>query len=694
MDAHKSTIQRFFYGTEPLVVPVYQRVYTWKQEDCAQLFEDILAIAHKPGTTHFVGSIVDVKHANGIVLIDGQQRITTISLLLIALKNAILSGRISATDPTTIQQIEQGYLVNPFAAEEHRVRLKPFRDDSKAFAALFGNEDDYVKGSLVTSNYLYFLDRITSKKEATPEQILDAIKRLTIVHITLEPEYGDNAQLVFESINSTGVRLTEADKVRNFVLMNLDAVTQEHYYKDYWSKIETNAGNLLEDFVRHFLTAQTCNIPNKTEVYKRFKELVSEEYPTDIQPLLEKMTKSSKFFRMIKGCSVGGQEANRIMGYLEDLDNTTSYPFLISYLDYYETNSEPETELVKVLRTLDVFLFRRTMRGLYNTGLNRVFTNLHKRVVNQIREGFTYSDVMIYILENAISYYEFPTDESFSQCFAIRDIYSMRPNYRQYYFVRMEEAMNKEAVDVKQKMQDKLYTIEHIMPQTLTDEWRSELGVEQAESVHEKWLHTAANLTLTAYNSEYSNRPFKEKRDGIPALPDMRGFRDSCIALNNYVSKCDVWTETQLEERLESLKLLALKLWPYPQTTFTPLEIQEEMIPIDSDFAFKGRNVRFYTFLGTRTDVDSWADAITKLVRKFYELDSSPLYELQSNPEVWYLDTEPHQGELWNKVIDGLYLKVSSSTTDKLNILRRLLDVYNLESDEIAFSLYPKREND
>ena len=693
MDARKSTIQQFFFGTDPLVVPVYQRIYTWKHDDCARLFDDILAIAHKPKATHFVGSIVDVKHANSIVLIDGQQRVTTISLLLLALKNAIVAGKIDASNPTTVQQIEQGYLVNPFAPEEHRVRLKPFRDDSKAFSALFASPEDYVNGSLVTSNYLYFYDRILNKHEATPEEILDAIRRLTIVHITLEPEYGDDAQLVFESINSTGVSLTEADKVRNFVLMNLDAFTQEEYYKNYWSKIETNTGNLLEDFVRYFLTCETGNIPNKLDVYRKFKELVANHYPDDIKPLLESMTLSSKYFHRIKTCSVGSPEANKVMGYLEALDNTTSYPFLLSYLAHHESTGESEIELVRVLQTLDVFLFRRTMRGLYNTGLNKVFSNLHKRVMHQIRDDYKYSDVLIYILENAISYYEFPKDEAFLQSFAVRDIYNMKSNYKQYYFVRMEEALNKEAVDIKQKMQDKLYTIEHIMPQTLTDEWRDELGGENPDSIHEKWLHTAANLTLTAYNSEYSNRSFKEKRDGIPAIPDMKGFRDSCIALNNFVSKCERWTETEMESRLIAIQKQALLLWPYPNTTFVPVEIQDEMIPLDSDYIFKGRYIKYYSFLGTRTDVASWADALTRIVRSFYELDSAPLYKLLAAGDQWYLDSKPHENELWNKIVDGMYIKVGSSTNDKLSILRKLLALYGLESDEIAFSLYSKKEN-
>ena len=685
MDAHKSTIEQFFYGCDPLVVPVYQRLYTWKMDDCKQLLDDIYAIALNPKATHFVGSIVDVKHSNSIVLIDGQQRVTTISLLLLALRNALVNGTLAATDGSLIQRIENGFLINPFNVNEARVRLKPFRDDYRAFHALFDETEEFVKSSLVTSNYLFFAEKMKSLP-FSPDLLFDAIKRLTIVRITLEPEYGDNAQLIFESINSTGVRLTEADKVRNFVLMNLDAETQESYFNKYWSLIETYTGNDLEDFIRYYLTTQLGRIPNKSDVYKEFKSYAAGKHDDGMEHLLFKMRTFAKIYKSIKTCQVGVSSVNEVMCNLEELDNTTSYPFLLSFLDYCESEGVTENEKLRVLKTIEVFLVRRTMKGLYNTGLNKIFMNLHKRVLQHIREGFTYADVMIYILENAISYYEFPNDDAFLQSFEVRDVYNMRKNYRLFLFSRLEESLNKESVNVKEKIETGLYTYEHIMPQTLTDDWRKEIG-PNADEVHERWIHNIGNLTLTAYNSEYSNRPFCEKRDGIPTLPEMKSLRESCIAMNTWVSQCGHWTEEEIKCRCKQLANQALQLWPYPLTAFTPLVEEDALIPIDSDYSFKGSYIKYYSFRGARVDVASWADAFIRISRQFYEINPSILFSLCKD-NGYYRTT---LGDGYVPLVDGLYIYTSCNTEGKLNCIRKVMIQYGLDSDDISFALYSKR---
>ena len=223
MTGKEATLKEFFYGTEPIIIPVYQRNYTWKKDDCKLLFEDIINISNDEEKTHFIGSIVHVKHSDGNIIIDGQQRITTLSLLLLAMRNAILKGDVSTQNETLTKEIEYEFLVNQFSKDkDRRMKLKPFRDDCKAFDALFGEDEAFVQESLITDNYKYFYEQIIVRA-TDPQKIYNAIKRLVFVQITLNPLHGDNAQQIFESINSTGVRLTEADKIRNFVLMNLDA---------------------------------------------------------------------------------------------------------------------------------------------------------------------------------------------------------------------------------------------------------------------------------------------------------------------------------------------------------------------------------------------------------------------------------------------------------------------------------------
>lgn len=296
MTGKESTLLEFFYGTEPIIIPVYQRNYTWGVPDCKQLLDDILAIIEDSKKTHFIGSVVHVKHSDGNIIIDGQQRITTLSILLLAIRNAVREGKLIADNSMLVKEIEFSFLINQFSSnEERRMKLKPFRDDCKAFDALFGEESSLILESKITENYQYFYNRLV-QLSINPRDLLNAIKRLVFVRITLEPEHGDNAQQIFESINSTGVRLSESDKIRNFVLMGLDAATQEKFYNNYWLPIEQNTGLGMEDFVRDYLTIFCGAIPKKDEVYFKFKQYANETYSFSIQPLLESLKHYSELY--------------------------------------------------------------------------------------------------------------------------------------------------------------------------------------------------------------------------------------------------------------------------------------------------------------------------------------------------------------------------------------------------------------
>ena len=689
MTGKESTLQEFFYGTEPIIIPVYQRNYTWSKNDCKQLLDDIISISDDDKRNHFIGSVVHVKHSDGNIIIDGQQRITTISILLIAMRNAICKEELISDNPSFVQEIEYTFLINQFSSDkDRRMKLKPFRDDCKAFDALFGDEDEMLEASKITENYQYFYKRLKEEK-LNPRKIFNAIKRLEFVRITLEPSHGDDAQQIFESINSTGVRLSETDKIRNYVLMNLDAATQECYYNDYWLKIEQNTEAKMEDFVRDYLTIFCKAIPNKNAVYTKFKDYTSEEYSNGILPLLESLKHYSEIYKSIKNYQIGSSRANEIMKNLEQLDIPVTYPFLMAYLDYSHDKQLPIEETEIILQSMESFLFRRIMSGYYNTGLNKVFYNIHHRVLKMQHADWKYSDVFIYLLQHGISYWDFPNDESFRFSFETREVYKMRSNYRLYLFTRLEESLNKEAVGVQQKIEDGVLSIEHIMPQTLSQEWREELGQDFTEEDYKKWIHNIGNLTLTAYNTEYSNRKFIEKRDGVPSLPDMKGFKDSCVAMNKEISNCEHWTFKEIADRCRNIAQQATKIWPYPTTNFKPVIIEDEQVPIDADYKFKGRYIKSYTFNGITVAVDSWADAFTGIVKSLFEIDSSILTQLaKSEKEVFYSSKEC---DGFNKISDNLYVMVSCNTERKVAQMIKLLELYGLESDDISVAIYSKK---
>lgn len=690
MRAVESYLAAFFHSTKPLVIPVYQRNYTWKKENCKLLFDDILNICNITDKKHFIGSIVYVDDPEAYIIIDGQQRITTISILLLALRNAIINGDIAVDDDSLVDQINNGFLINQYVRDKaHRMKLKPFRDDCTAYDALFGDVDSFVPDSIITANYNYFYGEILAHK-IDAEKFFEAIQnRLEFVEVKLFPTHGDNAQLVFETINSTGVSLNETDKIRNYVLMNLKAKVQEDYYNNYWLPIERYTNIYLEDFMRDYLTMKLKSIPNKNDVYRVFKEFVQQNFLNNIEPLLEELKHYASIFKSIKEGKIGSQKLNHIMADLEQLELTTTYPFLLAMLEYYQKGNIDEREVEKVLSTLEIFLFRRIMSGYYNTGLNKIFANLHNRILKLQYAEYTYSDVFIYLLQHGISYWDFPNDTQFLRSFEEREVYKMRSNYRLYLFYKLEEALNRETVGTKKKIEDGVLTIEHIMPQTLTDDWRAELGSDFTDEDFTKWVHNIGNLTLTAYNSEYSNRKFSEKRDGIPSIPDMKGFKDSCVALNKFVSEQEHWKMEQMEKRCAMIAEEACKIWPYPTTTFTPLIIEEEAIPIDADYKFKGRYIKSYTFNGTTIQVDSWADAFTRIVKTLYEMDSSILYHLAHDPsEVYYL---PEPAKSTNPIAEGINLLVGCDTNNKLRQIHRLLAMYKLESDDILVTLYPTK---
>ncbi len=692
MRGQETFLAKFFHSTKPLVVPVYQRNYTWRKENCKLLFDDILNICNDERKKHFIGSVVFVDHADSFIVIDGQQRITTISILLLALRNAIKNGEIEVTNPSLANQIEYEFLVNQFSStEEHRMKLKPFRDDCKAYDALFGDAQNYIETSQITINYKFFYNELISQNvDAT--KFYEAIKnRLEFVQISLEPQYGDNAQLVFETINSTGVSLNETDKIRNFVLMNLDAKRQEHIYNNYWLPIEISTNIYMEDFMRDYLTMRLNYIPNRNDVYKVFKDFVLENYASDVEPLLTDLKYYATIFKSIKESKIGTNKANAIMTDLEQLELTTTYPFLLALLAYHRQGGISDNEAEKVLGVLEVFLFRRIMSGFYNTGLNKIFVNLHNRIIKMMYDNFTYLDVFIYLLQHGITYWEFPNDEKFKLSFEEREVYKMRSNYRLYLFYKFEEAMNKEAVGTKMKIEDGVLSIEHIMPQTLSDDWKIELG-DITEEEYDKWLHNIGNLTLTAYNSEYSNRKFSEKRDGIPTLQDMKGFKDSCVAMNKYVSEQEHWTLQNIKTRCNWFAEQACKIWPYPTTHYKPIVSEEEFIPIDAEFEFKGRYIKCYRFEGLVVNVDSWADAFTRIVKTLYEKDNSKLNYLAQNPQEGFYETHPEEG--FNQISENLYLKVACNTHNKLRQLYRLLTMYEYETDAISIVLHPQRKTE
>ncbi|MDR1715978.1 MAG: DUF262 domain-containing protein [Prevotella sp.] len=682
MKGDAKPLVKFLEGADNrFIIPVYQRNYDWKQDNCKQLFNDLIKVIKDERESHFFGSIVsslyEGRGSSEYLIIDGQQRITTISLLLLAVVNLTKEEIIQFENSRLLDKIWKTYLIDEYS-EENKVRLKHVKHDYEAFEKLlFGRKEDYDLTSNVTQNYLYFYNRIKEKNELTSDEIYLAITRLVIIDIFLHKE--DNAQLIFESLNSTGLELEEGDKIRNFVLMSLEPKKQEDFYKKYWHKIEENTDYEVSIFVRDYLTLKQNRISSFKNIYTDFKEYV-EINNLVIEHVLKDLLEYSAIYKSIINNSIGNTKVNTVLARINQLEMSVTYPFLLSLFQYSKSNSLDDNEIKSILEVIEIYLFRRFITGIPTNALNKIFMTLHKDILKLKEENDSYNEVLTYVLISKTGSGQFPNDDDFIRLFSTKNLYHIIPKNREYLFERLESGNNLESVNIIGRMRRGVYSVEHIMPQVITTQWRSELG-GNADEVHQKWLHRIANLTLTAYNSRYSNRSFVEKRD----LSEV-GFRESGIKLNQYIASFNNWTEKELEERQSYLNNKALKLWPFPKTTFLPLEKPADIHGLDEDFDFTGYYIKSYSFDETTQTVGSWREMYVSVIELIYEKSLAIINRLADKADFLSIVRTPNNGYV--QIAESIYLYKDNSTMSKINILKKIFDECNIDKELLQFEIY------
>lgn len=690
MKGEAQPLIKFFDGSDKrFIIPLYQRNYDWKEENCKQLFQDLLKL-HKSGrSSHFFGSIVSSieQGTEDRFIIDGQQRITTVSLILIAMVNAYKDGLLTATDTKLHEKIFKRYLVDEYQEDERKVKLKPIKKDMQAFdALLYLPKEQYIKASNVTRNYEFFMDEIL-KCKLTLDELFDTIKRLEVINIKLDED--DDAQLIFESLNSTGLDLTEADKIRNYLLMSLTPQEQDDLYTRFWNPIEESTKYDTSPFVRDYLTMKQGKIGRIDKIYFIFKEYAEKE-ATDRTELLRDMHHYAEIYKQIDNASTQFNKVNIRLKQMHSLESTVAYPFYMAFFDYANEKSMSEDSICRVLDIVESYWARRIMCNLPSNALNKVFATLHRDVVKSIDKstingvGPEYIDVLIYILLRKEQSSVFPRDDKFKASFAERQVYKMPRALRVFILERLENRNSNERHDIVKLLSEDKITIEHIMPQTLSEKWKVALG-EDWERIHEQYLHTMANLTFTGYNSQYSNLSFIEKRDMD------KGFKDSAFRLNNDVKGFDKWTEKEILKRQTSLLNVALSLWPMPTTSFVPVKREAETATLDEDYEFTGKSLQAYSFLGNRYVVNTWKDMLINVcILAMHEHRAT--FEWMSAGEINHLSTKP---EDWNSEIsDGIYVWSSNSTATKIGILRGIFEECNIQGSELSFEFRPESEDD
>lgn len=690
MKGEAQPLIKFFDGSDKrFIIPLYQRNYDWKEENCEQLFQDLMKLHNSDRKSHFFGSIVSSVQSGteDRFIIDGQQRITTVSLLLIAMVNAKKDGLIEATDAKLVEKIFKRYLVDEYQEDERKVKLKPIKKDMQAFdALLYKPKDQYIKESNVTRNYDFFYDKIT-RAGLTLDELFETIKKLEVINIRLDED--DDPQLIFESLNSTGLDLSEADKIRNYLLMSLAPVEQDNLYTRFWNPIEEFTKYEPSSFVRDYLTMKQGKIGRIDKIYFIFKEY-AETANIDRATLLEDMYHYAKIYNHVDAAKVGTDKLNRKLNQLRTLDSTIAYPFFMAFFDYASKVELAETEIYQVLDVIEAYWARRIICNLPSNALNKVFATLHRDVLNYVDKSSGYStnsyiDVLTYVLLKKGGSSVFPSDDEVKGDFKTRQVYKMPVNSRMFILERMENQDNNERHDVVKELTEKDITIEHIMPQTLSSKWKATLG-DDWERIHEQYLHTMANLTLTGYNSQYSNLTFIEKRNM------QKGFKDSAFRLNNFVKSCEQWTETELKARQKELQNVFMRLWPMPTTSFEPLRREAESASLDDeDYEFTGKKLQAYMLHGVRYTVNTWKEMLIQVCGHILIEKRSTIEWLCVNEKYGFSTT---QGDGRCEFVTGMYVWTDNSTATKINILHGMFEECNISASELVFEFRLEQEGE
>lgn len=690
MKGSETKLVSYMQGSDKrFVIPVYQRNYDWKTENCKQLYDDLIKVIRRGRKSHFFGSIVSVHNDgefNEYLVIDGQQRLTTISLLLLAMYNLMKNSVLTPEKGNLAEKIYKTYLIDEWQDDDTRIKLKPVKNDRNAFGKLFDEESEHIPDSNLTINYNYFYSRI-QKEEITLDELYEAVTKLEIINITLSQD--DNPQLIFESLNSTGVALSEGDKIRNFILMDLPTKQQNDFYERYWNKIELCTDYDVSMFVRDYLSVKQQVIPAMSKVYFTFKAFV-EENGTEIEPLLQELLRYAKWYEILLKGNTADKELNSCIYRLNRLESTVTRPFFLEVLCLQESGKLSLADVKEIFLYTENYLFRRTICDLPTNALNKIFLMLHREIMRYDGTDNDYLEKFKYALNSKSERGRFPDDREFVEAFATRPVYQMNSKNKIYILERFENYGTVEVQNVYKQCDDGVYSIEHIMPQHLTPAWIKELG-EDYEDVHETWLHRMANLTLIGYNAKYSNSPFLEKRDM------KNGFIDSHLYMNNWIGQQEHWGLAELETRNQMLMQRALTIWPLPAIDFKPAEKQMDSYSLEDDVDLSGREIVRFGYKNTEQPVTSWIDMMEQILKILHAEDKSVLSRLayskgEFNDLDAYVSNKPQDLRNALEIDTNIYVERNTSTSTKISMLRKFFKAYGANEEDLVF--YLKDAND
>ncbi len=657
------------------IIPVYQRDYSWKKSNCEKLWQDLLELSKNKKESHFFGSIVEVNSRIGLtnegLIIDGQQRLTTASLIILAIRNYLKNQKL---ENSQIEEYEE-YLVKK---RDSKIRLKPNKQDKKHFEELFENRkiDKANIDSNIVSNYCFFYDKI-SQNEIDIDELFLSLNKLEIVLLSLEKPK-DDPQLIFESLNSTGVDLTASDLIRNYILMDLEPEEQEKQYEKYWLKIEELTSDISE-FIRHYLQFYFETNIKKNLVYQEFQKFREKAYLNKSEILEELLKYALKYNFFIQEHS--DKDINKRLQNIRDLDSTSLYPYLFDVFDLFEQEELSKNDVLEILKLLESYSFRKSLSG-DTKGVVAMILSLKKEIRKQPDWQKNYLEIFKAILISKKSSQKFLIDEDFEKFLSEVEVYKMRNN--KFLMSSIEHHNCAFEIDLKD------LEIEHIMPQKLSGssavKWEQMLG-DNWQEIHKKYLHTIGNLSLTGKNQEMSNKDFLSKQNV--------DYQTSKLKLSKNLGEGEIWNEEKIKERANWLIDIAKKVWPYPTSSY---KIKSENQP---DFfslqEFENDNItKTAPFLieieieKKKIPVKNWRNVIEELLKIFHEFSPTDFNRISNMARLERLFNKAKEGksffgEIRNNIVVGYEINVNQSAISIIENLKKICEEINFDKEILIY---------
>ncbi len=687
MKANELQINNFLQAPNvQFVIPVYQRNYDWTNTECKDLLNDIISVETDDRGTHFIGSIVFVhegtystSEVKELVIIDGQQRLTTINILYVALyRFAKDSGKVHDSERLYNMFLTNQYVKN----ESSKLKLKQTDQNSVAFKnILLGTDNRSLTYSNVTENYNFFRSIIIDENFET---ILRGLNRLVFVEISLERDK-DDPQRIFESLNSTGLDLSQSDLIRNYILMDLPPKDQNRIFETIWNPIEENArdyvkqNSLVSEFIRDYLTLRNKKIPNKNKVYAEFKSIYANKKDEAYHQELENIKSLSIHYRkFINPSTVSDLSIRKELEYINRLEINVAYPFLLQVFEDAENGFLSKEDLLKVLKLVQSYAWRRFIVGLPTNALNKIFMTLYSEVDTEVY----YESIAKALLKKKGSA-KFPSNEDLKTSLKDKDLYNTQPKNRNYMFEMLENYNNREYVSTSNEH----ITIEHIFPKNPSDNWNNDISHEDYFQLKEKYLNTVANLTLSGNNGSLSNKSFNEKKE-MNVDGNEQGYNYSRLWLNSYLKSIEKWTLTEYEERLNIIYERFLKIWEIPDIEIADSDESEEQNIFDAESPTH-KKLEYFIFENTKVEEEHVAQMFFYVIRRLYEKN---MHLLITNQDLFKITREPKDFRSAQEVVNGWYIESNIDSNSKFVILKKILVLFELE-DELLIKYSSNEEN-